>query len=188
VGSESQPREEEVIADERDRTRINEMIRLSPVRLVDADGSQVGIVPVEEALALARTRGLDLVEVAPTARPIVCKIMDWGKYRYEQEKKARVARRKEHQIEVKEVKFRPGVADHDFHTKLSQVRKFLEQGKHVKITIMFRRREMRRPENGYEVLERVKLELADLIRLERDAGALEGRDLTMVLAPSRKAV
>lgn len=178
---------EEAIAEDRDRTRINEMIRLSPVRLVDADGSQVGIVPVEEALALARTRGLDLVEVAPTARPIVCKIMDWGKYRYEQEKKARVARRKEHQIEVKEVKFRPGVADHDFHTKLSQVKKFLEQGKHVKITIMFRRREMRRPENGYEVLERIKQELADLIRLERDAGALEGRDLTMVLAPQRKS-
>ena len=183
------PEEEALIADERDRTRINEMIRLSPVRLVDADGSQVGIVPVEEALALARTRGLDLVEVAPTARPIVCKIMDWGKYRkfkYEQEKKARLARRKEHQIEVKEIKFRPGVADHDFHTKLGLVRRFLEQGKHVKVTIMFRRREMRRPENGYEVLERIKEELSDLIRLERDAGPLEGRDLTMVLAPGRK--
>ncbi|MGV8039765.1 MAG: translation initiation factor IF-3 [Thermoanaerobaculaceae bacterium] len=175
------------MADERDRTRINEMIRLTPVRLVDADGTQVGIVPVEEALALARTRGLDLVEVAPTARPIVCKIMDWGKYRYEQEKKARVARRKEHQIEVKEIKFRPGVADHDFQTKLGLVRKFLEQGKHVKVTIMFRRREMRRPENGYEVMERVKQELADLVRLERDVGALEGRDLTMVLAPHRKS-
>ncbi|HPS79462.1 MAG TPA: translation initiation factor IF-3 [Thermoanaerobaculaceae bacterium] len=181
------PTEEETIADERDRTRINEMIRLTPVRLVDADGSQVGIVPVEEALALARTRGLDLVEVAPTARPIVCKIMDWGKYRYEQEKKARVARRKEHQIEIKEIKFRPGVADHDFHTKLGLVRKFLEQGKHVKVTIMFRRREMRRPENGYEVMERIKVELADMVRLERDVGALEGRDLTMVLAPHRKS-
>jgi translation initiation factor IF-3 len=181
------PKEEETIADERDRTRINEMIRLTPVRLVDADGSQVGIVPVEEALALARTRGLDLVEVAPTARPIVCKIMDWGKFRYEQEKKARVARRKEHQIEVKEIKFRPGVADHDFQTKLGLVRKFLEQGKHVKVTIMFRRREMRRPENGYEVMERVKQELSDLVRLERDVGAIEGRDLTMVLAPHRKS-
>ncbi|NTU51587.1 MAG: translation initiation factor IF-3 [Candidatus Aminicenantes bacterium] len=158
------------------------MIRLSPVRLVDADGSQVGIVPVEEALALARQRGLDLVEVAPTARPIVCKIMDWGKYRYEEEKKARQARRKEHQIEVKEIKFRPGVADHDFQTKLNLVRKFIEQGKHVKVTIMFRRREMRRPENGYEVLERVKEELADLVRIDREAGTLDGaRDLTMVI-------
>ena len=178
---------EEAIADERDRTRINEMIRLSPVRLVDADGGQVGIVPVEEALALARSKGLDLVEVAPTARPIVCKIMDWGKYRYEQEKKARAARRKEHQIEVKEVKFRPGVADHDFHTKLAMVRRFIEQGKHVKITIMFRRREMRRPENGYEVIQRIKQELVDLVRVDRDAGDLEGRDLTMVLAPARRS-
>jgi translation initiation factor IF-3 len=182
----TRPRKEEAIADERDRTRINEMIRLTPVRLVDADGTQVGIVPVEEALALARTRGLDLVEVAPTARPIVCKIMDWGKYRYEQEKKARAARRKEHQIEIKEVKFRPGVADHDFHTKLAMVKRFIEQGKHVKITIMFRRREMRRPENGYEVLQRIKVELAELVKVDRDAGDLEGRDLTMVLAPGRR--
>lgn len=185
-GNGAPPKEEEAIAEERERVRINEMIRLSPVRLVDVDGTQVGIVPIEEALALARSRGLDLVEVAPTARPIVCKVMDWGKYRYEQEKKAREARKKEHQIEVKEVKFRPGVADHDFQTKLNMARRFLEQGKHVKVTIMFRRREMRRPENGYEVLERVKRELADLVRVEREPGALEGRDLTMVLAPQRK--
>jgi translation initiation factor IF-3 len=162
------------------------MIRLSPVRLVDADGTQVGIVPIEQALALARSRGLDLVEVASSTRPIVCKIMDWGRYRYEEERKARAARRKEHQIEVKEVKFRPGVADHDFHTKLAMVRRFIEQGKHVKITIMFRRREMRRPENGYEVLQRVKAELVELVRVDRDAGALEGRDLTMVLSPARR--
>ena len=178
---------EEVIADDRDRTRINEMIRLTPIRLIDADGSQVGIVPIEEALSLARTRGLDLVEVAPTARPIVCKIMDWGKYRYEQEKKAREARRKEHQIEVKEVKFRPGVADHDFHTKVGMLRRFLEAGKHAKVTIMFRRREMRRPENGFEVLDRIKIELADVCKVEREPGQLDGRDRTMVLAPTRKA-
>lgn len=163
------------------------MIRLSPVRLVDEDGGQVGIVPVQEALALARSKGLDLVEVAPTARPIVCKIMDWGRYRYEQEKKARAARRKEHQVEVKEVKFRPGVADHDFHTKLAMVRRFIEQGKHVKITIMFRRREMRRPENGYEVIQRIKQELAGIVRVDRDAGNIEARDLTMVLSPARRS-
>jgi translation initiation factor IF-3 len=163
------------------------MIRLTPIRLIDADGTQVGIVPIEEALSLARTRGLDLVEVAPTARPIVCKIMDWGKYRYEQEKKAREARRKEHQIEVKEVKFRPGVADHDFHTKVGMLRRFLEAGKHAKVTIMFRRREMRRPENGFEVLDRIKIELADVCKVEREPGQLDGRDLTMVLAPTRKA-
>jgi translation initiation factor IF-3 len=163
------------------------MIRLSPVRLVDADGTQVGIVPVEQALEMARAKGLDLVEVAPTARPIVCKIMDWGRYRYEQEKKAREARRKEHQIEVKEIKFRPGVADHDFHTKLGLVRRFLEQGKHVKVTIMFRRREMRRPENGYEVLARIREELAEIARTDREPGELEGRDLTIVLAPLRRS-
>jgi translation initiation factor IF-3 len=180
--------EEGAIAEERERPRINETIRLSPVRLVDADGSQVGIVPVEDALALARQLGLDLVEVAPTVRPIVCTILDWGKYRYEQEKKTRQGRRKEHQIEVKEVKFRPGVGDHDFHTKLGMVKHFLDQGKHVKVTIMFRRREMRRPENGYDVLERVRRELADIIRVEREAGMAEGaRDLTVVRSPFRKA-
>ncbi len=153
---------------------------------MDADGTQVGIVPVEQALEMARAKGLDLVEVAPTARPIVCKIMDWGKYRYEQEKKAREARRKEHQIEVKEVKFRPGVAENDFQTKLAMARRFLEQGKHVKVTVMFRRREMRRPENGFEVLARVRQELEGIARADREAGALEGRDLTMVLAPLRR--
>ncbi|MFN3412832.1 MAG: translation initiation factor IF-3 [Thermoanaerobaculum sp.] len=175
------------MADDRDRVRINEMIRLSPVRLIDADGTQVGIVPIEHALELARQRGLDLVEVAPTARPIVCKIMDWGKYRYEQEKKAREARKKEHQIEVKEVKFRPGVADHDFQTKLNMVRRFLSEGKHVKVTIMFRRREMRRLENGYEVLERVREALADVAKVEKDASMADGgRDLTMVFVPLRR--
>ncbi len=178
---------EEAIADDRERIRINDMIRLSPVRLVDETGGQVGIVPVEEALGMARAKGLDLVEVAPDSRPAVCKIMDWGRFRYEQEKKAREARRKEHQIEVKEVKFRPGVAAHDFQTKLSMVRRFIEQGRFVKVTIMFRRREMRRPENGYDVLERVRGELADLIRVDRAPGNLEGRDLTMVLAPRRKS-
>jgi translation initiation factor IF-3 len=115
--------------------------------------------------------------------------MDWGKYRYEQEKKLRLARRKEHQVEIKEVKFRPGVADHDFQTKLNNVRKFIEQGKHVKVTIMFRRREMRRPENGYEVLDRVRRELGDLIKIEREPVALDGaRDLTMVIVPARRVV
>lgn len=179
--------EEGNIADDRDRVRINEMIRLSPVRLIDADGTQVGIVPIEHALELARQRGLDLVEVAPTARPIVCKIMDWGKYRYEQEKKAREARKKEHQIEVKEVKFRPGVAEHDFQTKLNMVKRFLSEGKHVKVTIMFRRREMRRLENGYEVLERVREALADVAKVEKDASMADGgRDLTMVFVPLRR--
>jgi len=164
--------------------RINQRIRFSPVRLVDENGEQLGIVPVEEALRIARSKGLDLVEVAPDARPIVCKIMDYGRYRYEQEKKAKEAKRQQHHIEIKEVKYRPNINEHDFQTKTRLARKFLGQGKHVKVTIMFRRREMRRPENGYEILRKVRDELADIAKVDREpTPELEGRDLTMVLRP-----
>ena len=167
--------------------RINERIRLSPVRLIDDDGSQVGVVPVEEALQRAREKGLDLVEVAATSRPIVCKIMDYGRFRYEQEKKAREAKKQQHQVDLKEVKYRPNINIHDFETKTNRARKFLEQGKHVKVTIMFRMREMRRPENGYELLRRVREELQDVAKMEREPSKeLEGRDLTMVLRPVKK--
>ncbi len=172
---------------DRPDVRINERIRLSPVRLIDENGEQVGIVPVDQALAMARSKGLDLVEVAPNARPIVCKLMDYGRYRYEQEKKAREAKRQQHQVEIKEVKFRPNINDHDFRTKLRMAQRFLEQGKHVKVTVMFRRREMRRPENGYEILRRVVEELADIAKVDREpTPELEGRDLTMVLSPLKK--
>jgi len=151
---------------------------------VDEDGTQLGIVPVEEALQIARSKGLDLVEVAPNARPIVCKILDYGRYRYEQEKKAREAKKQQHHVEVKEVKYRPNINEHDFQTKTRRARKFLEQGKHVKVTIMFRRREMRRPENGYEILKKVREELADIAKVDREpTPELEGRDLTMVFSP-----
>ncbi len=167
--------------------RINERIRLSPVRLIDDDGSQVGVVPVEEALQRARDKGLDLVEVAATSRPIVCKIMDYGRFRYEQEKKAREAKKQQHQVDLKEVKYRPNINIHDFETKTNRARKFLEQGKHVKVTIMFRMREMRRPENGYELLRRVREDLQDVAKMEREPSKeLEGRDLTMVLRPMKK--
>jgi translation initiation factor IF-3 len=167
--------------------RINERIRLSPVRLIDDKGEQIGVIPVDEALQLAREKGLDLVEVAANSRPIVCKIMDYGRFRYEQEKKAREAKKQQHQVDLKEVKFRPNINIHDFETKVRRARQFLEQGKHVKITIMFRMREMRRPENGYEILRRVRDDLADVAKVERDATPeLEGRDLTMVLRPQKK--
>ncbi len=144
-------------------------------------------MPVEEALQIARSKGLDLVEVAPNARPIVCKIMDYGRYRYEQEKKAREAKRQQHQIEIKEVKYRPNINEHDYQTKTRRARKFLEQGKHVKVTIMFRRREMRRPENGYEILRKVRDDLADVAKVDREpTPELEGRDLTMVLSPLKQ--
>ena len=163
--------------------RINERIRLSPVRLIDDDGEQIGVLPVDEALALAREKGLDLVEVAANSRPIVCKIMDYGRFRYEQEKKAREAKKQQHQVDLKEVKFRPNINIHDFETKTRRAREFLDQGKHVKVTIMFRMREMRRPENGFDLLRRVADELEDVAKLERMPDRLEGRDLTMVMRP-----
>lgn len=167
--------------------RINERIRLSPVRLIDDEGNQVGVVSVDEALQRAREKGLDLVEVAANSRPIVCKIMDYGRFRYEQEKKAREAKKTQHQVDLKEVKYRPNINIHDFETKTRRAREFLEQGKHVKVTIMFRMREMRRPENGYELLRRVYESLKDAAKMEREPSKeLEGRDLTMVLRPAKK--
>ncbi len=168
------------------QVRINERIRLSPVRLIGADGEQIGVLPVDEALKLAREQGLDLVEVAATSRPIVCKIMDYGRFRFEQEKKAREAKKLQHQVDIKEVKYRPNINIHDFETKTRRARKFLEQGKHVKVTIMFRMREMRRPENGFELLRRVAADLEDIAKLERMPDRLEGRDLTMVMRPLKK--
>jgi len=165
--------------------RINERIRLSPVRLIDDDGAQLGVVPVDEALDRARSKGLDLVEVAGNTRPIVCKIMDYGRFRYEQEKKAREAKRQQHQVDIKEVKYRPNINQHDFDTKTNRARKFLDQGKHVKVTIMFRMREMRRPENGFELLQRVADALADIANVDRMPTKLEGRDLVMVLRPRK---
>ncbi len=170
-------------APDQPKVRINERIRLTPVRLIDEEGEQVGVVPVDEALQMARSKGLDLVEVAATSRPIVCKIMDYGRFRYEQEKKAREAKRHQTQIEVKEVKYRPNINIHDFDTKTRLARKFLDKGKHVKVTIMFRRREMRRPENGFDLLNRIAEALGDIAKVDRMPTELEGRDLTMVVRP-----
>lgn len=134
---------------------------------------------------MAREAGLDLVEIAPTARPIVCKIMDYGRFLYEQEKKAKEARKQQQQIEIKEVKLRPNIDDQDFLTKVGMAERFLKKGKHVKVTIMFRRREMRRPENGFELLRRVAEELADVAVMEREPPReLQGRDLSMMLKPA----
>jgi translation initiation factor IF-3 len=169
------------------QVRINERIRFSPVRLIDEEGTQVGVVPVQEALELARSKGLDLVEVSAEARPIVCKIMDYGRFRYEQEKKAREAKKQQHQVDIKEVKFRPNINIHDFETKVRLAEKFLKQGKHVKVTIMFRMREMRRPENGYELLRRVGEALEHVAKVDRPPPQrLESRDLTMVLRPLKR--
>lgn len=143
-------------------------------------------MPIEEALKLAKEKGLDLVEVAATTRPIVCKIMDYGRFRYEQEKKAREAKKQQHAVEIKEVKYRPNINIHDFETKTKQARRFLEEGKHVKVTIMFRMREMRRPENGFDLLRRVAEDLEDIAKVDQMPSKLEGRDLTMVVRPVKK--
>jgi translation initiation factor IF-3 len=152
------------------------------VRLIDADGEQVGVVPVDEALRAAEVKGLDLVEVAPMARPPVVKIMDYGKYRFEQAKAARAARKKQHVIHVKEVKFRPGISEHDFEFKTRHARAFLEEGNKVKLTMMFRGRQVTHPELGKEVLDRVFELLKDLAKVEAEP-RLEGRNMTMVIAP-----
>ncbi len=164
------------------RVRVNEQIRLSPVRLIGEDGEQVGIVPVDEALKSARAKGLDLVEVAPMARPPVVKIMDYGKYRFEQAKAARAARKKQHNIQVKEVKYRPGISDHDFEFKTRHARNFLKEGNKVKLTMMFRGRQVTHPEFGENVLNRVYESLQDVAKVEA-MPKLEGRNMTMVLAP-----
>jgi translation initiation factor IF-3 len=173
---------EEIAISVEKRVRVNRQIRISPVRVIGADGAQLGILAVEEAIAAAENEGLDLVEVAPNARPPVVRIMDYGKFKYEEARKARKARKKQHHIQVKEVKFRPGIEVHDFDFKVRHARKFLEEGNKVKATMMFRGRQMAHPELGREVLTRVALALDDLGKVESQP-MMEARTMTMVLAP-----
>jgi translation initiation factor IF-3 len=170
------------IQDSTKRVRVNRQIRISPVRVIAPDGSQLGILEVDVALARAQEEGLDLVEVAPTARPPVVRIMDYGKFKFEQAKQARIAKKKQHVILLKEVKYRPGIDDHDFDTKTRHARRFIEEGNKVKVTMMFRGRQVAHPELGREVLDRVATELADIGKIETDA-KLEGKNMTMILAP-----
>ena len=169
-----------------ERVRVNNQIRLSPVRLVGADGEQVGVVPLDEARRAAEEAGLDLVEVAPDARPIVVRIMDWGKHRFETAKKVREARKKETRIAVKQVKLRPNIGEHDLDTKLGHAKRFLADGDKVKVTIMFRGRDLRRPENGRKLLDRVIEKLGELALVESAPGAIINRDMSMVLGPRRQ--
>lgn len=165
---------------------MNEQIRLSPVRLVGADGEQVGVVPIEEARRIAEEAGLDLVEVAPEARPIVVRIMDYGKHRFENAKKAREARKKEARVSVKQVKVRPMIDEHDLGTKVGHARRFLGDGDKVKVTVMFRGRDLRRPENGRKVLDRVIAMLGDIALVESAPGEIINRDMSMILSPRRR--
>lgn len=166
------------------RVRVNRQIRISPVRVIGAEGEQLGILAVEDALAQAESLGLDLVEVAPTARPPVVRIMDYGKFKYEEARKARVAKKKQHHIQVKEVKFRPGIEAHDFEFKVRHAFKFLEEGDKVKVTMMFRGRQMAHPEIGREVLLRVAEALQDIGKVESQP-MMEARTMTMIIAPKK---
>lgn len=161
---------------------MNNDITVDSIRLIDADGEQVGVVSVAEGIEMADEAGLDLVEVSPNASPPVCKILDYGKYKYEAQKKANEARKKQKTIEVKEIKMRPGIEEHDYQVKMRSVRKFLDNGDKVKMTIRFRGREMAHQDLGMRVLDRVRDELDEEVKIEQFPKT-EGRLMTMVVAP-----
>jgi translation initiation factor IF-3 len=171
---------------ERDSTRINERIRVPEVRLIDENGEQVGIIPTPDALERARERDLDLVEVSPTSKPPVTRILDYSKYKYEQEQKAKAARKHQQQTNVREIKLRPKIAQHDYETKRGHVERFLKQQDKVKVTIMFRGREQSHPERGRMLLDRLLQDVSEIATMEQ-APLQEGRNMTMLLAPSRNA-
>ena len=162
--------------------RINEEIRAREVRVITADGEQLGIMSGRAAQQLAVERHLDLVEIAPTAKPPVCKIMDYGKFRYEQQKREKEARKKQKTFDIKEVKLRPGIEDHDFNVKYKNAVRFLEDGDKVKVTIMFRGRELSHPELGEVLLNKMAEQLKEIAVVER-VPKLEGKNMMMIVAP-----
>ncbi|MFM1816977.1 MAG: hypothetical protein RLZ98_3672 [Pseudomonadota bacterium] len=171
-------------APEREPTgpRINDAIRVREVRLIDEQGENVGVVSRDDALERAVAANLDLVEVSPDAQPPVCKILDYGKFKYQEQKKAAEARKKQKTVEVKEIKLRPNINEHDYDVKMRSIKRFFEEGDKVKITMRFRGREMAHQNLGYDLLQKVKGELADLSKVESEP-RLEGRQMVMVLAP-----
>ncbi len=166
----------------KDGPRINDAIRSLQVQLIDAAGTNVGAVETIEAIRMANEAGLDLVEIAPNSSPPVCKIMDYGKYKFSAQKKAAEARKKQKTVEIKEIKLRPMIDDHDYDVKMRSMKRFFEEGDKVKITLRYRGREMAHQEIGTKLLDRVKSEVADLAKVEQDA-RFEGRQVVMVLAP-----
>jgi translation initiation factor IF-3 len=177
---------EHVRPSNRDTTRINDAIRVPRVRLIDADGAQLGIKSTDEAREYAYGKNLDLVEVAAQADPPVAKVMDYGKYRYEQEQKAKQARKHQSQTQVKEIKFRPKIGEHDYNTKKGHVERFLNQRAKVKVTIMFRGRETTHPERGRDLLLRLAEELKEIGQIESQP-LLDGRNMVMLLGPTKNA-
>ena len=172
---------------ERDDTRINDRIRVREVRLIGDDGNQIGVVPIDKALEYARERDLDLVEVSAESKPPVCRVLDYSKYKYEQEQKAKAARKHQKQVNVREIKLRPKIADNDYETKKNHVRRFLNGDDRVKVTIMFRGREQSHPERGTNLLMRLAEDVDDLGVIEQRP-IQDGRNMTMLLGPSRKKV
>lgn len=161
---------------------MNERIRSPEIRLIGAEGENHGVVTPARAMALAEEAGLDLVEISPNAEPPVCKIMDFGKFKYEQQKREAEARRKQHVIEIKEIKFRPGTDTHDYDVKMRSVKRFLEEGDKVKVTLRFRGREMAHQQLGLELLNRVAADLGESAKIE-SMPKLEGRQMIMMVAP-----
>ena len=161
--------------------RVNERIRVREIRVIDDTGQQLGIMPPPQALAMAKTKGLDLVEISPTAVPPVCRIMDFGRYQYQEQKRARQAKKHQKIIEVKEIKFRPKVDEHDYQFKKKHIERFLEDGDKVKATIFFRGREMAHPEIGRRILERLIAELAD-VAIAETMPRQEGNQMHTILA------
>lgn len=167
------------------QTRVNERIRIREVRLIDDEGNQIGVIPTREALDMARERGLDLVEVAPNASPPVCRLMDYGKFRYEQSRKERDSKKNQHVIKLKEVRVEPKIGEHDLTTKGRQAARFLESGDKVKLTVLFRGRSITHPELGKDLLERLADQLKDVGVIEQQP-RMEGRTMTMHMAPVRQ--
>ncbi|CAL8977654.1 translation initiation factor IF-3 [Rhodoplanes serenus] len=167
---------------QKDGPRVNEEIRVREVHLIDKDGANRGTVPTAEALRLAQEAGLDLVEIAPNSVPPVCKLLDYGKFKYQEQKKAAEARKRQKIVEVKEIKFRPMIDDHDYDVKMRAMLRFFEEGDKVKVTLRFRGREMAHQELGFQLLNRVKDDTSKLAKVEQDA-KMEGRQMVMVLAP-----
>lgn len=165
-----------------DGVNINRQIRAKEVRVIDPDGNQIGIIPTNKALATANEFGLDLVEVSPNATPPVCKIMDYGRYKYEQTKKQQEAKKKQSTFQVKEIKVRPKTGDHDLNVKLGHIRKFIERKDKVKVTVMFRGREITLSEQGRELLQKIAEELVELATVEQYP-KFEGRTMVMILSP-----
>jgi translation initiation factor IF-3 len=167
--------------------KINEAIRAREVRLIGADGENVGVVSTQEAITRATEAGLDLVEVSPDANPPVCKILDFGKFKYQEQKKAAEARKRQKIVEIKEIKMRPSIDDHDYDVKMRSMKRFFDDGDKVKVTLRFRGREMAHQELGYQLLQRVKADIDLLAKVEAEP-RLEGRQMVMVLAPRSRDV